>query len=281
MNISRATTFSLALAVAVFALGYTIPSFADNPKKGECKPKHCDHGDEPPPSGLTYTVDLRGTGTAFGIRGAFEFHPADGDSAADATLNSKGLNLDGDVAVTMKRAGNDENCTSSNDGDVNDACAVWTDLFNLCGLLGPWMGTNEDDGSGPTLLDEFTVNAGDWSVAQGGGRRTISFGFTIIPAKSNESIDRDMSGGLTLSSPCAHPDDNPSCDHDDDGLLFPITADTPENVIEHVMVNARIHLRGKKGVTHQAVCHADDDSLVIDNGMTKGSTIVITATAVE
>jgi len=56
MNISRVTNISLALAVAVFALGYTIPSFADNPKTCGDGTGHCDHGDEG--SGDGATVDL-------------------------------------------------------------------------------------------------------------------------------------------------------------------------------------------------------------------------------
>ncbi len=40
MNISRVTTYSLALAVAVFALGYANPAFAAKPM--------CDPPDDPP-----------------------------------------------------------------------------------------------------------------------------------------------------------------------------------------------------------------------------------------
>ena len=277
MNILRLSTLSLTLAITVITLGYANPSFADNPKTGECNPGHCDHGGEDPPSGLTYTVDLRGTTVNFVTRGAFEFDPANASSAVSATLNSKGLDLTGAGPVTMKRAGSIANCAGGDADDVS-ACIIWNDVFNLCGLLGPWNGSSSDDTSGPTKLDQFTVDSGDWSVSQGGGRRWIFFGFTIPPAQSN-GTDRDLSAALRLSSACSHPDTHPSCDHDDDAPLFPTEAGS-DKATKLIVDHASVHLRGHAGVTHKAFCHADTGSLVI-NGSTLGSTLVITLKAAE
>ncbi len=274
MDISRLSTLSLTLAVAVFALGYANPSFAGKPG-ANCDPTM---GDVHPSckvednGGLTYSVDLRGTTANFNTRGAFEFDPADAASAVSATLDSKGLALTGAASVTMQRAGSIADCTGGLGDDVS-ACIIWNDVWNLCGLLGPWNGSSADDGSGPTKLDQFTVDSGDWSVWQGGGRRSISFGFTIPPAQSN-GTDRDLSASLTLSSACSHPDTHPSCDHPDDGSLFPTEAGSV-NATKLIVDRARTHLRGKAGVTHQAFCHADDDDLV--SGGSGQSTVVITA----
>ena len=246
----RVATLSLALAVAVFALGYVNPSFAD---KTGVKHNH-GGGGEDPPSVSTHTVDLTGVSA---MRGTFEF---DG-GAADATLDSKGLTLDGDVAVTMQRATDDPTCMMGL-ADVKAACVDWNFFFNLCGLLGP------EGEAAVTLLTDFEVLGGSWAVAQGGGRRTISFGFTITPNKSNASIDRDMSGSLTLFRACVNADIDPTCGSDPTPL-FPILTGSA-NATKVIVTNARIHLRGKKGVTHQADCHARDHDL------NSQSTIVIT-----
>jgi hypothetical protein len=80
---------------------------------------------------------------------------------------------------------------------------VWNDVFNLCGLLGPYNGGGPDDGSGPTNLNTFTVLSGDWSVNQGGGRRWIGFGFAIDQSFS-DATDRDLSASLQLTSLHGH-----------------------------------------------------------------------------
>ena len=52
------------------------------------------------------------------------------------------------------------------------------------------------------------------------------------------------------------PENNPSCNLDP--LLIPTVVGESSST---ELYEARIHLRGKGGVTHNAVCHADDDLL--------------------
>ena len=63
MRILRLSTLSLTLAVAVFALGYANPSFADKPTCDNNT--HCDHGDDGGSgggdAGTTYTVNMEVT----------------------------------------------------------------------------------------------------------------------------------------------------------------------------------------------------------------------------
>ena len=108
MNILRLST--LSMAIAVFALGYVNPSYADPPPHDH---GGGNNGDDP----VTVTVDL--IGPMAGVRGAFEFV-----SSAFATLDNGSLK--GDEAVTMVRP---------DPGDAN-ALIEWNRVFDLCGLLG-------------------------------------------------------------------------------------------------------------------------------------------------
>lgn len=260
MIILRLSTFSLIMAIAVITIALPATPALANPAdaKGCHTHKECDSGGDP--GGLTYTIDLIGPYPANpSIRGAFEFD----DAARSATLDRGALKITG--AVTMKRP-SIVDCVNGNE-DQRAACTVWNDVFNLCGLLGPWNGMDADDGSTPTNLYTFTVLSGDWSVNQGGGRRWIGFEFTIAPSFSSDEIDRDLSASLQLTSPClVDPVNNPSCENDPP--LIPASGETTETLLQE----ARIHLRGKGGVTHKADCHADNDSL-----STSFSTLVITA----
>ena len=92
----------------------------------------------------------------------------------------------------------------------------------------------------------------------------LSLGFTIL-ASDNPATTRDLSASLQLTGPCNDPVNVPSCE---DTPLIPTEAGS----IDNDLINASIHLRGRGGVTHQAVCHADEDSLAAS-----GSTLVITA----
>lgn len=251
MNILRLSTFSLVLALAVVTLGYVGSASAD--------PKPCEPGDprgfcqSDPGSTFDYTVDLVGPDLLTpSVRGTFEFS----GGAARAILESKGRTLTGDEDVTMARAGANADCNAMGDPDTS-ACMAWNSVFNLCGLLGP------DSDPSTTNVDQFTVQRRDWSVSKGGGRRWISFGFTI-DASDSPVTERDLSASLQLISPCSDPVNDPSCENDP---LIPTTATTIETLITHYS----IHLRGKGGVTHQARCHAGDGPLGI------GSYLVITA----
>ena len=190
------------------------------------------------------------------MRGAFEFQPADGHSAVSATVESKGRVLKGDAAVTMKRASTDPTCMSGA-ADVQSACIVWNHVFDVCDLLA--------EVGMPTLVTDFTVEIGDWSVSNSSERQFISFGFEIAASVSPPS-SRPLSAFLELSRPCANVAECRS--------NVPTVA-TPEGGLSFLMTDARIHLRGKKGVTSQAECHGDTDSLAASGG----STLVITAPA--
>ena len=234
MNISRLSTLSLTLAIAVITLGYN-PSFADKPDSGDCLQVHCDHGEEL--GDLTYTVDLNGPMAM--VRGAFEFEPAGAPSAVSATLEDKGRTLKGDVGVTMIRP--------------SDASAllVWEDVFNLCGLLG----------TPDTMISTvagFSVSAGDWAVSNSSERQFISFGFEL---EENPPSDNRLSASLTLSRACGSV---PLCRSN-----VPTAAG---EISSELMTDASVHLSGKKGVTHKAECHGDEDSLAAS-----GSTLVIRA----
>ena len=235
MSILRLPTLSLTLATAVFALGYVSPSFA-NP------PPHSHGGGNNGGDPVTYTVNLKGPDpNTPSLRGAFEFV-----SSVAATLDKKG-NLKGDVDVSMEIPGGDSTCMS---GDQN-ACIVWNNVFDLCGLLNP--------------VPNFMVLGGDWSVSKGGGRRWISFGFELdSPVSSNP-----LSASLQLSSAC----DDPECGAPSDELI-PAAGDTSQvDVTDYA-----IHLKGKGGVTHNAECHASDGYPGATTlGGVHGSTLVITA----
>ncbi len=257
MNILRLSRLSLALAIAVITFGYVNSASAH--KTGE---QH-NHGGGGDANSLTYTVDLRGTSVSFDHRGAFEFEPADATSQRPATLDKGSLTGAG-LDVVLKRAFGDVMCSGPM-ADEMGACSVWNDLFNLCGLLGPWGEVGPDESPPPsTNLDQFTVKSGDWSVRKGGGRFWIGFEFTI-PAIVSPETDRDLSASLQLTGVCVDAEADPSCP---DHPLIPTEPGTTSNILTH----AEVHLRGKGGVTHRAVCHADDDPL----GMNE-STLVITA----
>jgi len=240
MKILRLSTLSLTLAIAVFALGYN-PSFADKPDSGPCGQRHCDHGEDL--GNLTYTVNL--IGPMGSVRGAFEFE----GGLESATVESKGRVLKGDAAVTMKRPGTVLDCSS---GDDVAACMVWNDVFDVCGLLA--------EVAMPTLLTQFTVEIGDWSVTNSSEKQWISFGFEIDAEFSPPSNSRPLSAFLQLSRDCAPV------------AVCRLNVPAVAGEISLLMTDASIHLTGKKGVTHQAECHSGADSLSAN-----GSLLVITA----
>ena len=243
MNILRLSTLSLTLAIAVITLGYN-PSFADKPESGDCGQVHCDHGEEL--GDLTYTVDLNGPNADLTIRGAFEFDVAGVASAVSATLEDKGRTLKGDVAVRMVRPSDPS------------ALLVWEDVFNLCGLLGQWNMEGPDDMSMPTNVAEFTVLGGNWSVSNSSERQFISFGFEL---DENPPSDNRLSASLTLSRACASV-----------ALCRSNVPTASGEIWSELMTDTSVHLTGKKGITHKAFCHGDDDML-----FPSGSTLVITA----
>ena len=122
MNISRVTTISLALAVAVFALAYANPSSAAKSKgkdctEGDSRPK-C--AEDPPPSGLKYTVEM------------------DGAFVMTQPTTSDGNELLGDAEFTIYRP----------DSDLDSLAAeTWSNVWDVCDIYGP----------SPFGPDEFTT----------------------------------------------------------------------------------------------------------------------------
>jgi hypothetical protein len=106
MNISRLSTLSLTLAVAVFSLGYVNPSAAKPfcPGHPSCKP--------PPDNPIKYTAELTGT-----IDGAFVFAPV------IVTPDEKEVDLQFETNPLVSPLGGDEK-----KGD-------WAMVFNSCDAL--------------------------------------------------------------------------------------------------------------------------------------------------
>ena len=219
MNISRLTTLSLSLAIAVFALGNN-PSFANKPTDG----KH-DHGDEP----------SLPTGIEIELIGAFEF-----DDGAVAVTPDSEFKLRGDDVVHMIRPGGAgfdpvDACTT---GTATDPlCMDWNGVFDLCNLLGP-----------PTLVDvrEFDVSAGrkGWTVEKVVEEVWVVLAFPLVsPLNSSDPLfTESMTASMQLKGACPPA----GCS------LIPGSGST----LTIDLTDYAIHLRAKGGVTHQATCHA-------------------------
>jgi len=170
-----------------------------------------------------------------------------------ATVESKGRVLKGDADVIMRRPGDgtfgNENCTSADADQL--ACIVWNAVFDVCDLLA--------EVGMPTLVTQFTVEIGDWSVTNSSEKQWISFGFEIAAINSPPS-SRPLSAFLQLSKDC--------------GPVADCRSNVPTEAGEYpfLMTDYSIHLTGKKGVTHQAECHSGAGSLSAN-----GSLLVITA----
>jgi hypothetical protein len=164
MNISRLSTLSLTLALAIFALGYVNPASAA-PKPKEC-PAHPSCPDEEPPEPeptVTYTAELKG---------AFAFGP---------------------LGVTLE--GQDERLISSDDLEISIPYAgtggeltAWNLVFNVCGLLDP--------------VPEFTAPAGKkgWRISRPGGVYVLFRNVGPLPSASLG----DLEISLQLIGDCAY-----------------------------------------------------------------------------
>jgi len=190
MNFSRLATLTLALAVAVFALSYN-PSFADNPKKGDCDPKHCDHGGDDGGGGgglegVTYTVQL--------TTGLFP------TVLVYVTPNDKENTLfpdpDTDDLVFVRPGGDvipdDQTVCDRDDGEINTntACMHWTTLFDDCDSL-RMAGVD---------VPSFTVSADNYSIGRPGGIQVALGGIEVLDAFPDG--DPFVGLHLTLSGEC-------------------------------------------------------------------------------
>ncbi len=119
MNILRLSTLSLALAIAVFSLGYLNPSAAKPicPGHPSCKP--------PSVNPIKYTAELTGT-----IAGAFGFGPAEVTPDAKET----------DLLFKEPPPKVSPHGTSDQCGPQLPLCKElgdWAEVFNRCDALGP------------------------------------------------------------------------------------------------------------------------------------------------
>ena len=169
MNISRLSTLSLGLAIAVFALGYVNPSFADKPIGGE----H-DHGDDSEfPTGMT--IQLSG--------GAFESVNPTLGVTAEAEVK-----LSGDEPMRMIRPG------------AGPALVSWNKVFDLCGLLGS---------PGMPEVPEFTAQDGrkGWEVAKVLDEVKVGLSFPLdSPLDPSDPLFTDrLTAGMQLEGACLNP----------------------------------------------------------------------------
>jgi len=254
MNISRVTTISLVLAVAVFALAYANPSSAKGNKGKDCvdgdsRPK-CD--DDPAAAGLTFKVEM------------------DGAFVMDPFTTSDGNELLGEVDFTIERPGlSIGDCTKiRNNGNVAlaDACDNWGKVFNVCGLYDIW----GDDPYGP---DHFTTAPGrneevGWEVYKFGGGVRVFFVTSIL---SEDISPEPLSVVMQLTSNCTYHSDHLGdfpgrilCEH-------PFLPVGTGNQTTFDMKHFWNHAKGKKGIAHAQTCHVGEGDLF------PTSTLTITA----
>jgi len=249
MNISRVTTISLVLAVAVFALAYANPSSAGGKTcdPGDHRPK-CD--DDPAASDLKYTVEM------------------DGAFVIDELMTSDGNELLSVVEITIDRPGFDSNtevaiaCSEITDPKEKEACETWDTVFN-CNIY-------DDLGTDPHGPNQFTTTPGrreqpQWEVYKFGGGVVVFF---VTSIKSHISLD-PLSVVLQLTSKCTYHADHLDDFPDRTLCEIPFLSEDPTTF---VMQHFSIHAKGKKGVAHAHPCHLGEGELDPSH-----STLTITA----
>ena len=254
MNISRVTTISLVLAVAVLALAYANPLSAKGKEcsDGDSRPK-CD--DDPAASGLTFMVEM------------------DGAFAMVESTTSDGNELIGEREVTIVRPGFDPDpppagiaiaCTSMTlDSPERNACVTWSNVFDVCDIykISNIFNINGTDPYGP---DQFTTTPGrkgqvGWEIGKFGGGVRVYF-FTTIQSPIDPLNPWDVV--LQLTSKCTY-----HADHLDD---FPgrtlctepfLSEDEDNPTTTFEMTHFWSHANGKKNVVHAEPCHVGEGEL--------------------
>ena len=208
---------TLSLTLAIVVFALGYnPSFADKPDPIDGH----NHANEPIVT-IDYTVELSD--------GAFGFH----HGAVDVTPESE-FKLSGDQPVHLIRPGGaniHDHLVCATDPLTDPLCMVWNGVFDLCGLLGP---TGMED------VPEFTVSAGrkGWALEKVVDEVWVSFGFPLDSPLSSDPL----SVGLRLSGACL----DLEC-----GLIPAVNTSKTITLTDY-----SIHLKGKRGVTHNAACHA-------------------------
>ncbi len=225
MNILRLSTLSLTLAVAVFALGYTNPAFADKPSGGN----HNHDGDPGFPTGMTVQL----------IGGAFVFDEGEVGVTPDSEFK-----LSGNVDVNMTRPGFDP------------ALGSWNNVFDLCGLLGP---------TGAEVVPGFPVSAGrkGWTVQKVLEEVWVQLRFPLdSPLAPSDPLFTDrLTAGMQLKGACPPP----ACSLIPDNIEDVMGSN--ESTLTIPLTDYAIHLRGKGGVTHEALCHAGSDPIGVTTNL--------------
>ena len=256
MNILRLSTFSLAMAIGVFALAFANPLSAKGKGLvcliGDPRPK-C--ADVPPAAGLKYKVEMDG---AFVMS---QLTTSDGNELLgdkDFTIDRPGFDSDKEFGIACDEITDDE--------DKKEACQTWGTVFNVCNIF-------DDLGTDPYGPDQFTTTPGrkgkvEWVVGKFGGGVRVFF---ITSIKSHISPE-PLSVVLQLTSKCAYHadklDDFPDrtlCEH-------PFLPEGTDNQTTFDMQHFWNHADGKKGVANAQPCHLGEGELLPSH-----STLTITA----
>jgi hypothetical protein len=210
--------------------------------EGDSRPK-C--ADDPPPAGLTYTVEM------------------DGAFVMDQLTTSDGNELLGDAEFTIYRPGNA--CTTMTEGsDERKACETWGTVFDVCGIY-------DIHGPDPYGPEQFTTTPDrkgkvQWAIYKyRGGVRVF-----LITSIQNPSDPLNPWGVvLQLDSDCVyHTDDFPGRP-----LCGTFLSEDEENpTTEFKMNHFWNHAGGKKGAAHAETCHVGEGALSPSH-----STLTITA----
>ena len=228
---------TLSLTLAMAVFGFGYTNTAFADKPGGGGHNHDD--DEPGfPTGLT--VQFSG--------GAFvSVNPSLGVTAEAE------VKLGGDEPLRMIRPGFDP------------ALQSWNNVFDLCGLLGQ---------SGMVEVAEFTAPDGrkGWTVEKVLEEVWVPLQFPLdSPLVPSDPLFTDrLTAGMQLKGACPPP----ACSLIPDDIEE--VMNSGESTLTIVLDRYAIHLRGKGGVTHEAICHADSGVIGEKVGPPTPTNLVIT-----
>jgi hypothetical protein len=239
MNISRLSTFSLAMAIGVFALAFANPASAKGLK--------CDDGDprpkcafDPPADSLKYRVEM------------------DGAFVMNQLTTSDGNELLGDSDFTINKP---------DLGDDALAAETWNDVWDVCNIYGPATFGPNAFTTTPDRKEKV-----QWVVTKSGGGVRVYF---ITSIQSHISPE-PLGVVLILTSNCAYHADQLGDFPDDrtERTLCnrPFLSADPESPTTFDMQHFWNHADGKKGVAHAQPCHVGEGELDPSH-----STLTITA----
>lgn len=240
MNISRLSTFSLAMAIGVFALAFA------NPASAKGKGLVCEAGDprpkcafDPPADALKYRVEM------------------DGAFVMNQFTTSNGNELLGDIDFTI------------NEPDLDSRAAeTWNNVWDVCNIYGPSPFGPEAFTTTPDRKEKV-----QWVVTKSGGGVRVYF---ITSIQSPIDLLNPLGVVLILTSNCAYHTDQLNDFLDDRTARTlcdrPFLPEGTGNQTTFDMQHFWNHADGKKGVTHAQTCHVGEGELFPSH-----STLTITA----